>query len=54
VHRPWELSVAEQAAAGCVLGRDYPHRIVDHQKQREKALALYRRAAGTESGKTPS
>ena len=42
VHRPWELSPAEQEAVGCVLGRDYPKPIVDHKVQREKALALYR------------
>ena len=43
VHRPWELTPAEQEAVGCVLGRDYPHRIVDHAAQRDKALRLYRR-----------
>ncbi len=42
VHRPWDLSAAEQEAVGCVLGRDYPKPIVDHKVQREKALALYR------------
>jgi deoxyribodipyrimidine photo-lyase len=42
VHRPWELSAAEQEAVGCVLGRDYPKPIVDHKIQREKALTLYR------------
>ncbi|MES2464389.1 MAG: deoxyribodipyrimidine photo-lyase [Armatimonadota bacterium] len=42
VHRPWELSTAEQEAVGCVLGRDYPKPIVDHKVQREKALAIYR------------
>jgi deoxyribodipyrimidine photo-lyase len=49
VHQPWKLSPAEQAAVGCVLGKDYPHPIVDHKVQREKALQLYRRAA--ENGK---
>ncbi|MBC8104827.1 MAG: deoxyribodipyrimidine photo-lyase [Cytophagales bacterium] len=42
IHRPWELSVLEQEAVRCVLGRDYPKPIVDHKIQREKALALYR------------
>lgn len=42
IHSPWKLSVAEQEYAGCVLGRDYPHPIVDHKTQREKALNLYR------------
>jgi deoxyribodipyrimidine photo-lyase len=47
IHRPWELSPSEQEAVGCVLGRDYPHPIVDHKVQRERALALYRAANGT-------
>lgn len=47
IHRPWELSRAEQEAVGCVLGRDYPAPVVDHAVQRERALALYRR---TEKG----
>jgi deoxyribodipyrimidine photo-lyase len=52
VHKPWELSAAEQEAVGCVLGRDYPRPIVDHKVQREKALSLYRRTAGTEESQT--
>lgn len=42
IHRPWDLSLREQEAVGCVLGRDYPKPIVDHKVQREKALAMYR------------
>nr|WP_309685011.1 deoxyribodipyrimidine photo-lyase [Armatimonas sp.] len=42
VHKPWELSVNEQAAVHCVLGRDYPTRIVEHSEQRTRALALYK------------
>ena len=38
------MNKAEQEATRCVLGRDYPHPIVDHKVQREKALALYRAA----------
>jgi deoxyribodipyrimidine photo-lyase len=49
IHRPWELSEREQEAVGCVLGRDYPKPIVDHATQRERALALYRKAAKNES-----
>ena len=33
-------------AAGCVIGRDYPGPIVDHKRERERALARYRAAAG--------
>ena len=48
IHQPWKLSEAEQKAIGCVLGRDYPLPVVDHKVQREKALALYRRAGADE------
>ncbi len=46
IHRPWEMSPAEQEAAGCVLGRDYPPPVVDHAEQRKRALALYQRQEG--------
>lgn len=41
IHEPWLLSAAEQRAAGCVLGRDYPLPIVDRAHTRERALAAY-------------
>jgi deoxyribodipyrimidine photo-lyase len=40
------MSEAEQAAAGCAIGRDYPAPIVDHKQERERALARYRAVAG--------
>ena len=41
---PWRMIADEQAAAGCVIGRDYPAPIVDHAAERERALARYRAA----------
>ncbi|HEY8584335.1 MAG TPA: deoxyribodipyrimidine photo-lyase [Capillimicrobium sp.] len=38
---PWTMDLAEQAAAGCVIGQDYPEPIVDHQHERRRALELY-------------
>ena len=35
-----------QAAAGCVIGRDYPAPIVDHAVARGRALAAYAAARG--------
>ncbi len=46
VHAPWTLPPLEQQACGCVIGRDYPAPVVDHAVQRQRALALYREAAG--------
>ncbi len=39
---PWTMTADEQAAAGCTIGRDYPEPIVDHRRERERALARYR------------
>jgi len=39
---PWTMSPAEQAEAGCVIGRDYPAPIVDHRRERERAMERYR------------
>jgi deoxyribodipyrimidine photo-lyase len=44
IHAPWTMDGATQREAGCVIGRDYPGPVVDHARQREKALALYGRA----------
>jgi deoxyribodipyrimidine photo-lyase len=38
---PWTMSDAEQEAAGCVIGRDYPGPIVDHATERRVALERY-------------
>lgn len=47
VHEPWRLSPVEQAAAGCVLGRDYPAPLVDlataASRARERVWAVRRR-----------
>lgn len=41
LHRPWEAGPLELARAGVTLGKTYPHPIVDHSVQRERALAMY-------------
>jgi len=43
---PWTMSEAEQKAAGCVIGRDYPAPIVDHKRERERAIERYRAVTG--------
>ncbi len=39
------MTEAEQRAAGCVLGRDYPAPVVDHAAERRVALERFRAAA---------
>jgi len=46
VHEPWSMPPDVQAAAGCVIGRDYPAPIVDHGAARDRALAAYAVAKG--------
>ena len=41
---PWTMSDAEQQAAGCRIGRDYPAPIVDHAAARRRAIERYRAA----------
>lgn len=39
VHAPWKMSRNQQSATRCLIGRDYPAPIVDHQAARERALS---------------
>lgn len=41
LHAPWEARPVDLAAAGIVLGRDYPLPVVDHAQAREQTLARY-------------
>jgi deoxyribodipyrimidine photo-lyase len=42
---PWLMTAEEQAAAGCVIGRDYPEPVVDHRRERLRAIERYRAVA---------
>lgn len=44
IHAPGELPPLEAQRLGIVLGRDYPHPVVDHATQRQRALAMYGKA----------
>jgi deoxyribodipyrimidine photo-lyase len=41
IHEPWLLAESDQHRCGCVIGRDYPKPIVDHQQARRLALARF-------------
>jgi deoxyribodipyrimidine photo-lyase len=41
IQEPWKMSAEEQRAAGCVVGRDYPVRVVERSAARERTLAAY-------------
>ena len=41
IHAPWAARASTLASAGVVLGRSYPHPIVDHMAARARALAAF-------------
>jgi deoxyribodipyrimidine photo-lyase len=41
IHAPWRMDAAEQGRAGCLIGRDYPAPVVDHDAARKRTLARY-------------
>lgn len=51
---PWRMSDAEQAAAGCRIGEDYPAPVVDHRQERQRALERYRAAAAAPAAASSS
>jgi deoxyribodipyrimidine photo-lyase len=42
IHRPWDMTEAEQRLSGCRIGHDYPAPIVRHDEERRVTLDLYR------------
>jgi len=44
IHAPWTMPPLEQQAAGCIIGKDYPAPIVNHDIARREALAIYKTA----------
>jgi deoxyribodipyrimidine photo-lyase len=46
LHRPWAAPAGVLRAAGLVLGRDYPHPVVDHGQARNRALAALKAMKG--------
>lgn len=51
IHAPWKANEIELAAAGLVLGENYPQPIVDHAVARERTLLRY--AVVKQPGKKP-
>jgi len=44
IHEPWKMPPDVEAAAGCVIGEDYPAPIVDHAWARQRTLDAYAQA----------
>lgn len=43
IHAPWKMDAAAQRAAACLIGRDYPAPVVDHDVARKRTLERYGR-----------
>jgi deoxyribodipyrimidine photo-lyase len=43
IHEPWKMPPEAQRRARCVVGRDYPAPLVEHEVARRKAVEAYRR-----------
>jgi deoxyribodipyrimidine photo-lyase len=42
IHEPWKMNEEMQQQTGVRIGRDYPAPIVDHKRQRQRALDMYK------------
>ncbi|MHB9147190.1 MAG: cryptochrome/photolyase family protein [Candidatus Amoebophilus sp.] len=42
IHQPWEMPITLQEEYNVVIGKDYPHPIVDHTIQKNKALDCWK------------
>ncbi|XP_071444604.1 cryptochrome-1 [Hetaerina americana] len=52
VHEPWKASLDVQESAGCIIGHDYPERVVDHDvasKRNQKNMENIRKSLMSES-----
>jgi len=41
IHSPWDIGSLAAQSLGFSLGRDYPHRVVEHETARLKTLERY-------------
>lgn len=44
IYAPWTAPLAVQKQAGCIIGKDYPHPIVDHKEASKKCIARMKEA----------
>ena len=44
IYEPWKAPLSVQKQAGCIIGKDYPNPIVDHQKASKQNIAKMKQA----------
>ena len=42
IHTPWLMPSDMQSACHCIIGKDYPEPIVDHQQAKKRTLAAFK------------
>jgi len=50
IYCPWTAPIADQKKAGCIIGKDYPKPIVDHEKQSKENIAKFKQAMDDSKG----
>lgn len=45
IHAPWELPSLSQAQCGCMIGKDYPEPIVQHDEARKEVVSIFKAVA---------
>ena len=46
IHRPWDAPLSVQRQSNCIIGKDYPAPVIDHDKARARALAAFQDLKG--------
>jgi len=54
IYAPWTAPLEVQKQAGCIIGKDYPHPIVDHTKASTANLAAFKRALDASKNAAPA
>jgi len=47
IYAPWTAPLDVQTKAGCIVGKDYPHPVVDHNKSSAQNLATFKQTLNT-------
>jgi cryptochrome len=54
IYEPWKAPLAVQTKCGCIIGKDYPKPIVDHDEARKENLDKMGAAYAAARGEAPS
>lgn len=41
IHEPWRMTQQDQEACGCIIGKNYPGKVVEHAEERELTRAMF-------------